>query len=161
MASSICIKSNKGYLKEALESLGIFKVMQDADLCIVDSKGYVSIGSDRLSKPISLLNLVEVVQKHIASGDIKMQDAVLQVKLRKIKCKEKEVALTEKETSLLLFLKKNRATKEQLLKHVWQSNEDVETNTFETHLYRLRQKLSECELGDVIEKKGDYYSLKE
>lgn len=56
--------------------------------------------------------------------------------------------LTEKETYLLDYLNKNRninLTKADLLKKIWGVNEDINTHTLETHMYRLRLKLNKIE----------------
>lgn len=55
------------------------------------------------------------------------------------------VPLTEKECLLLAALyaaNPTGASREQLLKDVWAYEADVETHTLETHMYRLRGKLS-------------------
>ena len=54
------------------------------------------------------------------------------------------IPLTEKETAFLAFLvqtKEHQATKEEILKHVWQYSPDAETHTIESHLYALKQKI--------------------
>jgi DNA-binding response OmpR family regulator len=56
--------------------------------------------------------------------------------------------LTEKETYLLDYLNKNRntnITRTDLLKKIWGFNEDINTHTLETHMYRLRLKLNKIE----------------
>ena len=56
--------------------------------------------------------------------------------------------LTEKENSLLNYLCNNRhlkLTKNNLLNDIWGVKEDVNTHTLETHMYRLKQKLSKLE----------------
>ncbi len=55
-----------------------------------------------------------------------------------------EVALTEKETSILKCLLRAGGafvSRRDLLTQVWGYAEGVETHTLETHVYRLRQKL--------------------
>jgi len=55
------------------------------------------------------------------------------------------VPLTEKECLLLSALHTahpSSATREQLLKDVWAYEGNIETHTLETHIYRLRSKLS-------------------
>jgi hypothetical protein len=57
---------------------------------------------------------------------------------------KKEVNLTEKEQSILLYLHsqgQNKTQRAELLGHVWHYAENVETHTLETHIYRLRQKI--------------------
>ena len=52
------------------------------------------------------------------------------------------VLLTEKEVAVLLYLWQGRiATREDLLRDVWQYAQDADTHTIETHIYRLRQKI--------------------
>lgn len=73
------------------------------------------------------------------------------------------ISLTDKERLLLRVLYEapqqtlDRAT---LLKTVWQYAETTETHTFETHLYRLRQKLEPYHAQGLIKADGDgNYSL--
>jgi hypothetical protein len=53
------------------------------------------------------------------------------------------MALTEKEAALLNFLASQNkpVSAEILLESLWHYHRDAETHTFDTHLYRLRQKL--------------------
>ena len=54
-------------------------------------------------------------------------------------------ALTEKEATILKFLYRafpNDVTKDDLLAEVWGFQNGVSTHTLETHIYRLRQKIS-------------------
>ena len=55
-----------------------------------------------------------------------------------------EIRLTEKETSMLLFLYHSKdyvVQRDTLLHEVWGYSTDVTTHTLETHVYRLRQKM--------------------
>lgn len=64
------------------------------------------------------------------------------------------VELTEKEYDLLHALYhagEDGITKEDLLHHVWGYHPDTETHTLDTHLYRLRQKLTEQPMPMLIE----------
>lgn len=56
--------------------------------------------------------------------------------------------LTEKETYLLDYLNKNRninIKKSDLLEKIWGVNQDINTHTLETHIYRLKLKLNKTE----------------
>ena len=73
--------------------------------------------------------------------------------------------LTEKENSLLNYLYNNRhlkLTKNNLLNDIWGVKEDVNTHTLETHMYRLKQKLSKLEpnLSFFLINEDGLYSLK-
>lgn len=59
-----------------------------------------------------------------------------------------DIALTDKEVEILAYLiRRNGKTvsRDDLLKDVWRYQPDVDTHTLETHIYRLRQKLSGIE----------------
>ena len=52
--------------------------------------------------------------------------------------------LTEKEIEIILYLSKNK-TKHDVLdlqKNIWGYSPNMETHTVETHIYRLRKKIS-------------------
>ena len=56
----------------------------------------------------------------------------------------KKIRLTEKETNILKYLYRAQdgvVAREVLLHEVWGYNAGVTTNTLETHIYRLRQKI--------------------
>ena len=66
-----------------------------------------------------------------------------QRKLSSIK-KKIELTLTEKECEILEYLLKEKKfiKKEDLLKNIWGFNSKVKTRTLETHIYRLRKKIT-------------------
>ena len=82
---------------------------------------------------------------HIASGEV--------------------IPLTEKETALLQFLYDRREKpvgKKELLEKVWGYGERVTTHTLETHIYRLRQKVTRVEQTPLILTSADGgYQLKQ
>lgn len=74
------------------------------------------------------------------------------------------IPLTEKEGELfaaLLAGGEEIISREQLLKLVWGYNEDIDTHTLETHIYRLRGKLRQIEAGyDIVSPDEGGYRLK-
>lgn len=72
-----------------------------------------------------------------------------------------DIHLTEKEAALLKLLLQHRPdelSREQLLHDVWGYGDNVDTHTLETHIYRLRSKLSaHLPAGDGIVTTGDGY----
>ena len=54
------------------------------------------------------------------------------------------MGLTEKETELIIYINsKTNVSLKELQKNVWKYSSNLETHTVETHIYRLRKKLSE------------------
>ena len=71
------------------------------------------------------------------------------------------IILTEKEVQLLeLFLNsKKPISKDYILSSVWNYSSDADTHTVETHIYRLRKKISETFKDEkfILNNKDGYY----
>ena len=70
--------------------------------------------------------------------------------------------LTEKETMVLKLLNKNApatVSREDMLSEIWGFQKGLTTHTLETHIYRLRQKLSRLTTDTIIETAPDGYRL--
>ena len=82
---------------------------------------------------------------------------------RKLSYKDKTVVeLTEKESDIIvsLFNSSYRGiTKEEVMSQVWMLSPNIETHTFETHLFRLRKKIRENLFlkNLIVNKQGRYY----
>ena len=63
---------------------------------------------------------------------------------RLIKKNDLTLKLTEREIEIIIFLKNSFKPQniENLQKKVWGHNSELETHTVETHIYRLRKKIS-------------------
>ena len=68
--------------------------------------------------------------------------------------------MPEKELDLILALNNNNGlNKSYLLKSIWKHSLDLETHAFETHLHRLRKKISKYfkDKNFIVEKNSLYY----
>ena len=56
-----------------------------------------------------------------------------------------KLKLTEKEIEIILYLnsKKEKKNVQDLQKNIWGNSSNLETHTVETHIYRLRKKISD------------------
>ena len=54
------------------------------------------------------------------------------------------IKLTEKEIEIILYLNDTKKKHDvlDLQKNIWKYSEEIETHTVETHIYRLRKKIS-------------------
>ena len=104
---------------------------------------------DKKTSPISLEELFNRYQEKIINvrldvflvGSYKISTKVRQavhVDLNTI------LSLTEKEVMILemLYQSKTPLSKEKILRHVWGYESGIDTHTLETHIYKLRKKLS-------------------
>ena len=77
-----------------------------------------------------------------------------------MKLKDKKIFLTEKEIQLIETLTESDVpiSKESIQKQVWFYSDDADTHTVETHIYRLRKKISEAFLDNnfIKNKKKGY-----
>ena len=77
-----------------------------------------------------------------------------------MKLKDKKIFLTEKEIQLIETLTESDVpiSKESIQKQVWVYSDDADTHTVETHIYRLRKKISEAFLDNnfIKNKKKGY-----
>jgi len=72
-----------------------------------------------------------------------------------------KLKLTEKETEIILYLsdKKIKHNVADLQKNIWSYSTDMETHTVETHIYRLRKKISELFKDEkfILSHKNGYF----
>ena len=100
--------------------------------------------------PIQINNLIEklnvqlIKQKYDNQSHIKISNYILDLNSRIISTSVNKLKLTERETEIILFLndKKSPQKVNDLQNKVWGFSSDLETHTVETHIYRLRKKIS-------------------
>ena len=100
------------------------------------------------------------------NSSIVIRDYFLNKNEKKLIKGEDSIILTEKEIQLLeLFLSnKKPISKENILTKIWNYAADADTHTVETHIYRLRKKISEKFLDEKFilnNKEGYFFEKKE
>ena len=109
--------------------------------------------NDYIIKPLRFSELIALIQTQLrqfrASDDARFEIGNLSFlpanKMLYEIGSDRMQALTEKEATILKFLYRafpNDVTKDELLAKVWGFQNGVSTHTLETHIYRLRQKIS-------------------
>ena len=143
---------------------------------IKDFKNYLIITKEKISyldhqvifnslpkkifKLIEIIN-VEFMKKHFNNqSKLKINNYLININSREMMLNDLKLKLTEKEINTIIYLSKiNKAVGiEELEKNVWQYQPDIETHTVETHIYRLRKKISQKFKDDkfIISKKNGY-----
>jgi DNA-binding response OmpR family regulator len=105
--------------------------------------------SSFLELPVNYQDLEKIIKLAILKFKFLFQSKVeigkynLDKNERTISYGKKSVKLTERELDIILYLfgKKEGATKQEIMKDIWSHGEEIDSHTYETHLYRLRQKL--------------------
>ena len=114
---------------------------------------------------IQTLNINFLKSKFIEQSKIDLGRYNLDLNSRILNQNKKELELTEKESSILIFLKQSKdpVKIDQLQEKVWGYNSELETHTVETHVYRLRKKINDKFYDNefiISDKKGYFLNEK-
>ncbi len=98
----------------------------------------------RISKIIETININFLKNRFIQQSDIDLGFYKLNLNSRKMFDDKNELNLTEKEADIIIFLKKSKkpVSIDELQTEVWGHSSKLDTHTVETHIYRLRKKIS-------------------
>ena len=91
------------------------------------------------------INISLIKKKYSDQSNIIISDYILDLNSRVISKNNISLKLTEKEIEIIIFLKNNfKPQKVSVLQNkVWGYSLEMETHTVETHIYRLRKKITE------------------
>jgi len=117
--------------------------------------------------PQSLKKLVELINIKLIQLKFNQQSKII-IKGYELNLNSKifskdylKLKLTEKEIEIILYIndKKIKHDVEDLQKNIWGYSADVETHTVETHIYRLRKKISDLFKDEkfILSDKNGYF----
>ena len=97
-----------------------------------------------INKLIELINIQLIKLKFNLQAKIIINGYELNLNSKFLFKGNLSLKLTEKEIEIILYLNENRSKHDvlDLQKNIWYYSAGVETHTVETHIYRLRKKLS-------------------
>ena len=97
-----------------------------------------------LNKLTELINIQLIKLKFNYQSKINIKGYDLNLNSKFFSKEDLSLKLTEKEIEIILYLneKKTKHDVSDLQKNIWHYSSDMETHTVETHIYRLRKKLS-------------------
>ena len=116
----------------------------------------------KVNEIVEKININLLKKKFNNQLEIKINDFELDINSRTISNNGKKLKLTEREIEIILYLNNSKESQsiDKLQKEVWGHNNDLETHTVETHIYRLRKKISEnFENNDFIISTKNGYKL--
>ena len=137
----------------------IVNIKKIADLTLGKSDDYLIISNKKkevedlmlinqfpidINKLIENINIKFLKKKYNQQSEINLGLYKLNLNSRKIFNSAKSLDLTEREANIVIFLKKSKKPVKisKLQTEVWGHNSKLETHTVETHIYRLRKKIS-------------------
>ena len=97
-----------------------------------------------LNKLLELINIQLIRLKYNHKSKIDIKDYELNLNSKFFYKDDLSLKLTEKEIQIILYLneRKTKHDVSDLQKYIWGYSSDMETHTVETHIYRLRKKIS-------------------
>jgi hypothetical protein len=97
-----------------------------------------------LSKLIEAINIQLIKLKFNYQSKINIKGYELNLNSKFVSKGDLSLKLTEKEIEIILYLNETKTKHDvaDLQKNIWDYSEDMETHTVETHIYRLRKKIS-------------------
>ena len=133
----------------------------------------INFGADDfITKPYNLQILLARMESLLkrANKDTKIKNILeyngLEVDMSKsiMKYNDNVLELTKNELKCITYLIKNKGSivsREDLMTYLWDSEMFVDDNTLTVNINRIRKKLEEIGIGDIIEtKRGQGYILK-
>ena len=131
--------------KELIEKTKVIKI------CVGAKGDKTNTYDASLELPATLNEINSIVENTVAknkfnkNSSIQVKNYLLNKNEKKLLKSENFIILTEKEVQLieLLLNKKKPLSKENILSSVWHYSSDADTHTVETHIYRLRKKISD------------------
>ena len=125
---------------------------------------------DFVAKPfnlqILLARIASILKRVNKTGNEKINcnEFILNTSKSTIEKENKEVELTKNEFKILYYLvsKRNKiVSRDEIMTYLWEGEMFVDDNTLTVNINRLRKKLQDIDLKDIIEtKRGQGYILK-
>ena len=135
---------------------------------VITNKKYSNIGNQLVlnNTPINIFKLVEKINIEFlklqfnSQSEFIVNNYTIDLNSREIFRNNTKLKLTEKEINTITYLFRSikPVSIDQLQEEVWRYQSDIETHTVETHIYRLRKKISKTFNDNefIISKKNGY-----
>ena len=171
----INLPQNDGYFicKQIRKKSDVPIIMVTSKNSDIDELMSINFGADDfITKPYNLQILLARMESLLkrANKDTKIKNILeyngLEVDMSKsiMKYNDNVLELTKNELKCITYLIKNKGSivsREDLMTYLWDSEMFVDDNTLTVNINRIRKKLEEIGIGDIIEtKRGQGYILK-
>tara|TARA_B100001093_G_scaffold472465_1_gene495618 strand:+ start:883 stop:1485 length:603 start_codon:yes stop_codon:yes gene_type:complete len=156
----ILFVDDKKSLNEKVKNLNNYLVISNKRFS--DNENQIVI--DKI--PINIFKLVEKINIEFlkvqfnSQSELKVNNYTINLNSREMLINGIKLKLTEKEINTIIYLSKSRkpVSIDELQEKVWSYQSDIETHTVETHIYRLRKKISNIFYDNefIVSKKNGY-----
>ena len=144
------------------------KIINHSNFLIITNTKHTDVVTHYVleNTPINIFKLIEKVNIEFLKiqfnnqSQLKVNNYIINLNSREIIINDVKLKLTEKEINTIIYLSKSKkpVSIDELQSEVWSYQSDIETHTVETHIYRLRKKISNTfnDKEFIISKKNGY-----
>jgi|TARA_B100001093_G_C26458370_1_gene855323 hypothetical protein len=148
-------------IKNFIEGSNAIKIFASKSVnSLASYDAYLELPSN-LKEINAVVENITAKSKFSKNSSIEIKNYLLNKNEKKLYKQNNFIILTEKEIQLLeLFLENKKAiSKDNILSTVWNYSADADTHTVETHIYRLRKKISDKFMDEkfILNNKEGYY----
>ena len=152
--------SDEKSLTNQIKNLNNYLIITKKQILKLNNQFILSQLPIKIFKMIEKLNIEFLKQQFVEQSQVIINDYTIDINAREMFSKNIKFKLTEKEVNTIIYLSKvNKPISiNELQTKVWDYHSDIETHTVETHIYRLRKKISKNFLDDnfIISRNNGY-----
>ena len=152
--------SDEKTLINEIKKLNNYLIITKKQILKLNNQFVLSQLSIKIFKMIEKLNIEFLKHQFVEQSQVIINNYIIDINAREMSSKNNKLKLTEKEVNTIIYLSKvNKPISiNELQTKVWDYHSDIETHTVETHIYRLRKKISKNFLDDnfIISKNNGY-----
>ena len=155
--------SDEKSLTNEIKNLNNYLIITKKQILKLNNQFILSQLPIKIFKIIEKLNIEFLKQQFVEQSKVIINDYTIDINAREMFSKNVKLKLTEKEVNTIIYLSKaNKPISiDELQTKVWDYQSDIETHTVETHIYRLRKKISKNFLdNNFIISRNNGYQIK-
>ena len=157
---NIIFVDSEDFLNEKVKNLSNYLVISNKKYLDIDNQIVLDNTPINIFKLIERINIEFLKKQFNNQSEVKVNKYIIDLNSREMLLNNTKLKLTEREINTITYLSKSDKPVSigELQENVWSYQSDVETHTVETHIYRLRKKISNSFNDNkfIISKKNGY-----
>jgi len=157
---NILFIDDENILNENTKNLNNYLTITDREYSNIEHQFVLNDTPINIFKFVEKINIQFLKVQFNSQSKVKVNKYIIDLNSREMLAKNIKLKLTEKEINTIIFLLKSNkpVSVNELQEKVWSYQSNIETHTVETHIYRLRKKISKTfdENEFIVSKKNGY-----
>ncbi|MDC2970786.1 winged helix-turn-helix domain-containing protein [Candidatus Pelagibacter sp.] len=140
----IIFENNEKSLNEKVKNLNNYLILSNKKYPNIENQLVFNNTPIKIFKLIEKVNIEFLKLQFNTQSEFKVNSYTINLNSREMLIKNTKLKLTEKEINTITYLSRSSkpVSVDELQENVWSYQSDMETHTVETHIYRLRKKIS-------------------